>query len=165
MKASGSVETGLVTLPAALRGTEAVERLKSLLAQEGIELFAQIDHAAGAEKVRLSRRPTQVLMFGNPQADTPADAGPADPRARPAVAGWKTTPRGSVRRCGTSSAESSLADGGRPAHCGPLGHRPAQLAEDDLDPDRKAAMVSNLLVVLCGERDAQPVISIGGSSS
>ena len=35
----------------------------------------------------------------------------------------------------------------------------------ELDPDRKAAMVSNLLVVLCGERDAQPVISIGGSSS
>ena len=35
----------------------------------------------------------------------------------------------------------------------------------ELDPDRKAAMVSNLLVVLCGERDAQPVISIGGSGS
>ena len=26
-----------------------------------------------------------------------------------------------------------------------------------LDEERKAAMVSNLLVVLCGERDAQPV--------
>lgn len=35
----------------------------------------------------------------------------------------------------------------------------------ELDPDRKAAMVSNLLVVLCGERDAQPVISMGGSTS
>jgi hypothetical protein len=35
----------------------------------------------------------------------------------------------------------------------------------ELNPDRKAAMVSNLLVVLCGERDAQPVISMGGSSS
>jgi uncharacterized protein (DUF302 family) len=57
MKASGSVETGLVTPPAALGATEAVERLKSLLAQEGMELFAQIDHAAGAEKVRLSLRP------------------------------------------------------------------------------------------------------------
>lgn len=30
-----------------------------------------------------------------------------------------------------------------------------------LDEERKAAMVSNLLVVLCGNRDAQPVINSG----
>jgi len=40
----------------------------------------------------------------------------------------------------------------------------AQLQERgiiDFDPERKAAMVSNLLVVLCGESDAQPVINTG----
>jgi regulator of protease activity HflC (stomatin/prohibitin superfamily) len=31
----------------------------------------------------------------------------------------------------------------------------------NLDEDRKAAMVSNLLVVLCGERAAQPVVNAG----
>jgi regulator of protease activity HflC (stomatin/prohibitin superfamily) len=31
----------------------------------------------------------------------------------------------------------------------------------ELDAERKAAMVSNLLVVLCGERNAQPVINAG----
>ncbi|HEX3762707.1 MAG TPA: SPFH domain-containing protein [Kofleriaceae bacterium] len=31
----------------------------------------------------------------------------------------------------------------------------------ELDPERKANMVSNLLVVLCGERNAQPVINAG----
>ena len=31
----------------------------------------------------------------------------------------------------------------------------------ELDEERKAAMVSNLLVVLCGERNAQPVINAG----
>jgi regulator of protease activity HflC (stomatin/prohibitin superfamily) len=31
----------------------------------------------------------------------------------------------------------------------------------DLDKERKAAMVSNLLVVLCGERSTQPVINAG----
>ncbi|WP_327304822.1 SPFH domain-containing protein [Streptomyces sp. NBC_01298] len=31
----------------------------------------------------------------------------------------------------------------------------------DLDPERKAAMVSNLMVVLCGDRAAQPVINTG----
>jgi hypothetical protein len=30
-----------------------------------------------------------------------------------------------------------------------------------LDDERKAAMVSNLLVVLCGERATQPVINTG----
>jgi len=31
----------------------------------------------------------------------------------------------------------------------------------NLDDDRKAAMVSNLMVVLCGDRDTQPVINAG----
>jgi regulator of protease activity HflC (stomatin/prohibitin superfamily) len=39
-----------------------------------------------------------------------------------------------------------------------------KLSENDvvrLDEERKAAMVSNLLVVLCGNRDAQPVVNSG----
>ena len=31
----------------------------------------------------------------------------------------------------------------------------------ELDKERKAAMVSNLLVVLCGDRGAQPVLNTG----
>ncbi|MEU5519381.1 SPFH domain-containing protein [Streptomyces sp. NPDC052079] len=31
----------------------------------------------------------------------------------------------------------------------------------ELDPERKAAMVSNLMVVLCGDRSAQPVLNTG----
>ena len=31
----------------------------------------------------------------------------------------------------------------------------------ELDNERKAAMVSNLLVVLCGNHDAQPVVNTG----
>jgi hypothetical protein len=30
-----------------------------------------------------------------------------------------------------------------------------------LDEERKAAMVSNLLVVLCGERNTQPIVNAG----
>jgi len=40
----------------------------------------------------------------------------------------------------------------------------AQLSERDivkLDDERRALMVSNLLVVLCGDRDAQPVVNAG----
>jgi hypothetical protein len=39
-----------------------------------------------------------------------------------------------------------------------------QLSEKNvvhLDDERKAAMVSNLMVVLCGERDTQPVVNAG----
>ncbi|MDR0904753.1 MAG: SPFH domain-containing protein, partial [Oscillospiraceae bacterium] len=30
-----------------------------------------------------------------------------------------------------------------------------------LDEERKAAMVSNLLVILCGNKDAQPIVNSG----
>jgi hypothetical protein len=39
-----------------------------------------------------------------------------------------------------------------------------QLSEREivkLDDERRAAMVSNLLVVLCGDRDTQPVVNTG----
>ncbi|MES1199575.1 MAG: SPFH domain-containing protein [Pseudomonadota bacterium] len=43
-------------------------------------------------------------------------------------------------------------------------HALAQLSERDivkLDDERRATMVSNLLVVLCGDRDVQPVVNTG----
>jgi hypothetical protein len=39
-----------------------------------------------------------------------------------------------------------------------------KLNDDDivnLDEERKAQMVSNLLVVLCGNKDAQPIVNSG----
>src|ERR1700736_2547566 len=71
MNQSDSADAGLVTLssPHGVAGT--VERLKALLAGKGIQVFAHIDHAAGAQEVGLSLRPTQVLIFGTPQAGTP----------------------------------------------------------------------------------------------
>jgi hypothetical protein len=39
--------------------------------------------------------------------------------------------------------------------------RPQKEKVVELDEERKASMVSNLLVVLCGERAAQPVLNTG----
>jgi uncharacterized protein (DUF302 family) len=64
-------DADLVTLASAHSAAGTVERLKAVLAKKGIQLFAQIDHAAEAKKVGLPLRPTQVLIFGNPQAGTP----------------------------------------------------------------------------------------------
>ena len=39
-----------------------------------------------------------------------------------------------------------------------------KLSDEDivtLDEERKAQMVSNLLVVLCGNKDAQPIVNSG----
>jgi uncharacterized protein (DUF302 family) len=64
-------EAELVTLPSAHGVNETVERLQAMLKQKNIQVFAHIDHAAGAKKVGMYLRPTQVLIFGNPQAGTP----------------------------------------------------------------------------------------------
>ena len=71
MNPSDLADADLVTLPSAHGATETVERLKSLLSQKKIQVFADIDHAEGAQKVGLPLRPTHLLIFGNPQAGTP----------------------------------------------------------------------------------------------
>jgi uncharacterized protein (DUF302 family) len=50
---------------------ETVNRLKLILAQRGVQVFALIDHSGEAEKVGLKMRPTKLLIFGNPKAGTP----------------------------------------------------------------------------------------------
>jgi uncharacterized protein (DUF302 family) len=48
-----------------------MERLKSKLLEKGVLVFAHIDFAADAERLGLSLRPEQLLIFGNPKAGTP----------------------------------------------------------------------------------------------
>ncbi len=71
MNSGDLADADLATLPSSHDVVETVERLKSLLSQKKIEVFADVDHAAGAQKVGLSLRPTRLLIFGNPRAGTP----------------------------------------------------------------------------------------------
>jgi uncharacterized protein (DUF302 family) len=50
-----------------------MNRLETEVKAKGMTVFARIDHAAGAAEVGLSLRPTEVLIFGNAKAGTPAD--------------------------------------------------------------------------------------------
>jgi uncharacterized protein (DUF302 family) len=50
---------------------QTAERLQGILQAKGIELFAVIDHSAGAEKAGLRMRPTKLVIFGSPKAGTP----------------------------------------------------------------------------------------------
>jgi uncharacterized protein (DUF302 family) len=71
MNSKDNADADLVTLPSAHSATDTVDRFKSLLAARKIQVFADIDHAAGANEVGLSLRPTRVVIFGNPVAGTP----------------------------------------------------------------------------------------------
>jgi len=62
---------GLIAVPSAHDAKTTMDRLEAVVKQKGMNVFARIDHAAGAAKVGKPLRPTEVLIFGNPQGGTP----------------------------------------------------------------------------------------------
>lgn len=62
---------GLVAVKSPHGPKDTMDRLEALLKQKGLTIFARIDHAAGAARVGQTLRPTEVLIFGNPQGGTP----------------------------------------------------------------------------------------------
>jgi uncharacterized protein (DUF302 family) len=62
---------GLVQVASKYSVDESVQRLKSLLEQKGLQIFAVIDHSGEAAKVGLKMRPTKVVLFGSPKGGTP----------------------------------------------------------------------------------------------
>lgn len=62
---------GLVEVKSPYSVKETVDRLEEIVQQRGLNIFARIDHAAGAAKIGQSLRPTELLIFGNPQGGTP----------------------------------------------------------------------------------------------
>ena len=61
----------LVTKASSLSVADTVARFSDVLAANGVELFAVIDHSGEAAKVGLALRDTMVVIFGAPQAGTP----------------------------------------------------------------------------------------------
>ena len=47
-----------------------MEHLLAALKKRDFTVFARIDHAAAAEAVGMSLRPTEVVLFGNPKGGT-----------------------------------------------------------------------------------------------
>jgi len=52
--------------------TVTIDRLQAAAEGAGATVFARVDHAAGAAKVEMELRPTELLIFGNPKLGTPA---------------------------------------------------------------------------------------------
>ena len=66
-----SAADGLIALKSPHSAVVTMNRLEDIAKQRGLTVFARIDHAAGAAKVGKTLRPTEVLIFGNPQGGTP----------------------------------------------------------------------------------------------
>jgi uncharacterized protein (DUF302 family) len=62
---------GLTTLQSGFSTKETMDRLESEIRGHGMEVFARIDHAAGATKAGLELLPTEVIIFGQARGGTP----------------------------------------------------------------------------------------------
>jgi uncharacterized protein (DUF302 family) len=69
--ASNAADDGLITIASDFPVAETIDRLAERAAAHGLDIFARVDHAAGAAKVGMPLRPTQLLIFGNPTGGTP----------------------------------------------------------------------------------------------
>jgi uncharacterized protein (DUF302 family) len=66
-----SAADGLIAVKGSYGVKQTMDRLEVLLKEKGLTIFARVDHAAGAATVGKKLRPTEVLIFGNPQGGTP----------------------------------------------------------------------------------------------
>ena len=64
-------ENGLITITSNHSVKETLDRLEASLRGNGVTVFARIDHAAGAASVDMTLPPTELVIFGQPQAGTP----------------------------------------------------------------------------------------------
>jgi len=62
---------GLVNVKSVHTVNVTADRLENVLESKGMTIFARINHAAGAEKVGKTLRPTELVIFGNPKIGTP----------------------------------------------------------------------------------------------
>jgi uncharacterized protein (DUF302 family) len=68
---AASAADGLISIKSPHNAEATMTRLQDEVKQRGLNVFARIDHAAGAAKIGKTLRPTEVLIFGNPQGGTP----------------------------------------------------------------------------------------------
>lgn len=59
------------TVRSAATVVQVAERLRTLVAERGLTLFAEVDHAANAREVGLEMPPSRILIFGSARAGTP----------------------------------------------------------------------------------------------
>jgi uncharacterized protein (DUF302 family) len=69
--ATPSSSDGIVSKPTQHSVDETVDKLKTMLREESVTLFALVDHSGEAAKVGIKMPNTKLLIFGNPKGGTP----------------------------------------------------------------------------------------------
>ncbi len=62
---------GLTSVRSSFGPKETMDRLENEVSSNGMNVFARIDHAAGAAKVGLTLPPTELIIFGSARGGTP----------------------------------------------------------------------------------------------
>ena len=62
---------GQITVDSPLDAEPTLHWLETVLGAKGVQIFARINHAAGASGAGMDLRPTTVLIFGNAITGTP----------------------------------------------------------------------------------------------
>ena len=71
MSDSLRVVEGLTSIQSSFDPKEMMDRLENEIRAKGLNVFARIDHAAGAAEVGLTLAPTELIIFGNARGGTP----------------------------------------------------------------------------------------------
>ena len=67
----GVAADGMITKASDHSVKQTIDRLEAALQDKGMTIFKRVDHSAGAERVGMTLRPTELLIFGNPEVGTP----------------------------------------------------------------------------------------------
>jgi uncharacterized protein (DUF302 family) len=71
MSDSLRVIEGLTSIQSSFGPKSTMDRLDAEIRAKGLNVFARIDHAAGAAEVGLTLAPTVLIIFGNARGGTP----------------------------------------------------------------------------------------------
>jgi len=68
---SAAPRNGIISKSTQHSVDESVDKLKAMLRERGIALFAIVDHSGEAAKLGIKMPNTKLLIFGNPKGGTP----------------------------------------------------------------------------------------------
>ena len=71
MSDSLGIIKGLTTIQSSFGSKATMDRLETEIRRKGMNVFARVDHAAGAAEVGLTLRSTELIIFGNALGATP----------------------------------------------------------------------------------------------
>ncbi|MGV3628432.1 MAG: DUF302 domain-containing protein [Betaproteobacteria bacterium] len=71
LAATSLAADGLVAVKSPHSVKDTLDRLELAAKGRGLNVFLRVDHASGAQKIGKTLRPTELLVFGNPQGGTP----------------------------------------------------------------------------------------------